>query len=277
MLSAQAPFSWLIKAEYMGIQADCSGFLFLKNEQLVGLADTSGRIILAPQYDRIACFSAGRAVVQKNYKFGFIDTGGRLVVPLEYSQAGDYHENKAVVRQNSRSGFIDLNGNLLIAPAYAQAEAFSEGLAAVADDSLKWGYIDTTGALVIPFEYDMAGPFKKGLAKVRKNGQESTINYETTYFAGMSPDQRTRIRKEQELLRAFGSGATGQGRGRGSRSGDMPATAEPIAVESDGKWGIRFGKSGAWLVEPAFQAVKMLDKSRALVKQNYRWGLIRLN
>ena len=67
------------KYNYFGhIQGDV--FWFNQND-LFGLADTSGRIIIGPEYQYLSYFAdCGLALAQKGDKWGFIDKTGKVVI-----------------------------------------------------------------------------------------------------------------------------------------------------------------------------------------------------
>ena len=72
------------------------GLFRMKNNDKIGFADTSGTIVIEPQYDFALPFKNGKAVVcngckkgsgftQQGGKCGVIDKKGNIVVPLIYS------------------------------------------------------------------------------------------------------------------------------------------------------------------------------------------------
>jgi hypothetical protein len=118
------------------------------------------------------------------FRYGYVDTSGQVVIPPEFSQATDFSEGLAAVgvAENGvvKWGYIDKTGAWIVRPQYDKAGPFSEGLAGVAlqeSDSPetggsisisgdRWGYIDKTGAVAIAPKYQVAWPFSGGLAWV---------------------------------------------------------------------------------------------------------------
>lgn len=101
-----------------------TNLIIAKSNDLFGLIDQTGKIILDPIYDDLYPFSQGLAVVKENDKYGYIDTKGVVMIGINYDDAISFSQDLAPVKQN----------NL-------------------------WGYINKTNELVIPLGYDFAYPF----------------------------------------------------------------------------------------------------------------------
>lgn len=71
---------------------------------MLGLKNFSGAWVVQPQYDYIAPFSEGLAVVGKRdsygeLKYGYINPKGELVIPLKYSvQPGNFRDELAIIK-----------------------------------------------------------------------------------------------------------------------------------------------------------------------------------
>lgn len=150
-----------------------------------GFINTSGKIVIPCQYDKVWGFENGAAVVMSNDKFGLINKSGKLLAPLQYKDY-DYVPQPfdGVVCVNIGIGSndkriykcIDIEGKTLFTkPARVPLE-FSEGLASIwVSDG--YGVIDKNGDFVIPvgaFDYIME--FKNGVAEVQKGILRGFIN-----------------------------------------------------------------------------------------------------
>lgn len=131
-----------------------------------GYADTTGKVVIAFQYDAAEAFHEGLAKVYLNRKYGFIDRTGNESVPLKYDMVDNFSEKLAAVKLEEKYGFIDKTGKVVIAFRYDTAEAFHKGLAKV-HLNRKYGFIDTTGTEVILPKYDSVGSFSKTVVKVK--------------------------------------------------------------------------------------------------------------
>lgn len=182
-------------------------FLVNKNNK-AGFIDTSGKFIIAPEYEGLEEFSDGLSVALRDGKFGYINKAGEVVIPFEYEDAeafkngraivkkgqdyflidrsgnkssnyydqiSDFTENLAIVKGNNLYGAIDRAGAVEIALQYKRLGDFSEDLAFAQKDE-KYGYVDRKGHPVISFLYDWAESFKLSLARVKFNNKFGLIN-----------------------------------------------------------------------------------------------------
>jgi len=123
-----------------------------------GFMDTTGRVVITPQFDDVRPFCNGLAVVNVKGKWGAIDHKGTLVVPAVYAALSDFNDNLAlalattgekyfidkrnqkvldcpfsdcqpfkgafsVIRENEYAGIIDRSGKIILKPVYAQIKA----------------------------------------------------------------------------------------------------------------------------------------------------------
>lgn len=161
-------------------------YIFKGANNLYGLKDSKGAVILAPKYDDINKFENGLARIRlgkiedmDSWKYGFVDVYGKEVIPAKYNRAYGFNEGLAAVRLDKKMGFINQKGEEVIPFIYSSTGSFHEGLAAVATGDYpneKWGFIDKTGKTVLPFIYDKADWFKDGIALVRIKSKSRFIN-----------------------------------------------------------------------------------------------------
>lgn len=143
------------------------GWLPFSSGGKVGYKDSTGKVVIAAQFERAQNFSQGIALVKLSGEKwnAYIDTTGKPITPSKYHGASSRTVSDGLCRvydQNQKAGFIDTTGKEVIPPQYYNANNFSDGLAAVFKfvketkygELNKVGYIDTTGKLVIPFTYD---------------------------------------------------------------------------------------------------------------------------
>lgn len=143
-----------------------------------GFIDTTGKVVISPQFDDVGDFSEGLVRIQDrsdDFLWGYADKTGKVVIPYQYVFAGDFSDGLAPVAKNVeiepdglyslRWGYIDKSGREVIPLQYQNTKGFSEGLAAVQKDG-RWGYIDKSGKEVIPTTYYDAKDFQDGIAPV---------------------------------------------------------------------------------------------------------------
>jgi hypothetical protein len=129
-----------------------------------GLIDSETNIILAPEYE-ISFLSNNTAIIKKNNLYGLINEKGKIIMEPKYHKIsyndGAYmngDDELILVKLNNKTGFADRNGNLRSNFQYEDGTAFNNFLAPVKLNG-KWGYIDKFNNMVIKNIYDEAWPF----------------------------------------------------------------------------------------------------------------------
>ena len=110
---------------------------------IITIDDTTGIIQFLP-VDTIYDVHEGRAEIGINGQYGYIDTSGNIVIQPQYTDAGMFSEGLACVVKGGKWGYIDTEGNEVIPFIYDNANLFSNGLAEVSLNG-KIGFIDKTG------------------------------------------------------------------------------------------------------------------------------------
>ncbi|HET8540314.1 MAG TPA: WG repeat-containing protein [Anaeromyxobacter sp.] len=194
-----------------------------------GYVDRSGRVVIAPRFQRAERFSEGLAAVEDGAALGYVDAAGKLVLVPEQAPAGVLHRpfssGLAAVRVGQRYGYIDRTGKLAIPARYVSADDFSEGLAMVCDAD-GCGYIDRTGRGAIGYGFMGSSAVKGGVA--------------CTYLAMAMGRQRVALR------RADGTAIPGEWEGCGSMAEGL------VAVRTGGKWGYA-DATGRRVIEARFE------------------------
>jgi hypothetical protein len=164
------------------LDQSAEGLLPVKQGQLWGYKDNSGKMVISPQFEKAYAFSNGLARVRSQKKYGYIDKAGNIVIPIRYVDAHDFSEERAAVfvcredicrnqdpdiiaHELGRWGYIDTTGKLVIPGRYRKAESFSEGLAAVTSDGFEGLYVDRNGEVVI-ITSGYHASFFHGVAKI---------------------------------------------------------------------------------------------------------------
>ena len=93
-------------------------FWYSQND-LYGLADTSGNIIIGPEYQYLSYFAdCGLALAQQGDKWGFIDKTGKVMIDFRYEKAKGFKHSLAAVKTSGKWGFIDPKGEMKIDPIF---------------------------------------------------------------------------------------------------------------------------------------------------------------
>lgn len=155
-------------------------------DNLEGVMDTTGRVILPPTYEEIEGFGGGvsRVLVIENdweHKYGFIDTLGNEIVPPIYDDADSWYDRSMrfaeviVVGKEGKYGVFDYSGKELTPLKYRSVSDFRSGFARVYDEN-GCGYINTEGEEVIKPKFQEGQDFIGDIAIVRLNGKYGWIN-----------------------------------------------------------------------------------------------------
>jgi hypothetical protein len=142
------------------------------NDSLWGFIDTSGKVVVTPQYPEASFFSEGLAPVctgdcsqnpTKPFSRGYTDREGKVVIPMQFGIASAFSEGLAQVcvgkciwdsdsaSYTGKFGFIDHSGHFVINPQYEDVNDFKNGIAKVTvgkGNDAKSGYIDKTGKTI---------------------------------------------------------------------------------------------------------------------------------
>lgn len=134
-----------------------------------GMINKLGETLIPCRYDQVEFLENTDHKIIRIYvqrpKYGLIDTLGQLAVNAIYDEIGTVNEGRLAVKRNGLWGFVNHKGIEVIPCRFREVAAFSGGLAAVKLGQY-WGYIDKQGEVEIDFKYKRAGNFSEGLSWV---------------------------------------------------------------------------------------------------------------
>lgn len=148
--------------------------LFEENE-LWGLKDKDGKILLSPVYDEFYKFGPQNlAVVSKSGKFGYLDTTGKLVIPLTWDDAFDFeYSGFAVVALQGKTGLINAAGKLVTALIYDDLKVLDDGNYYNAKLAEYWGIINPSGEILVEFKQENEAQAAYGFYHIEVSGQKN--------------------------------------------------------------------------------------------------------
>jgi WG containing repeat len=163
------------EVERFGSLAD--GLIAVKVDGKWGFMNTSGQIVIAPQFDPdvdeyaqdvfYGTFRDGLAVVKSNGKWGYVNKSGKFLIPPRFDKAKHFEGSLAIVSVKGKWGLIDRRGEFVAPPTFERVESFAEGLAVVSPDGKSFGFIDPSGKMLIAPQFTGASSFSEGLAAVQ--------------------------------------------------------------------------------------------------------------
>ncbi len=171
------------------------GLVVFKSSNKYGYMDTSGKVVVKPQYDYAEDFSEGLAAVKagdfsdgtakvllesdKGDRWGFINKQGELIIEPQYEKADDFSDGLAYVLYNGKRGHINKEGTFIVPPEYFNGHLpngnFCNGIAAIVKD-LKTYFVDKNGNFLFSSPYDFGGDFSEGLAYAELEGKIGYID-----------------------------------------------------------------------------------------------------
>lgn len=117
-------------------------------------------------YDDIASFHEGLAVVRKDWKFGCIDKSGSLVIPMIYDDMESFENGYSEVKKGTSRFLINKSGAVVCdVTKFDLVGNVSDGLFLVSINE-KYGFYNVSGKEVVPLKYDYAYPFRDGVARI---------------------------------------------------------------------------------------------------------------
>lgn len=265
--------------------------LVIEKDGKHGIADRSGKLVLAPTHKWIGDFAAGVAPYEiaaapaapgeSVARAGLLNRKGKVLVKPSFEALRDFSEGKAAARQGGLWGYINTAGKLVIPAKFLRAQAFSSERAAVEVAADQFAFIDPAGNPVFALgDYDtrdlegyaedvvLLRPLKEGNAKViDKAGKlvcEAPARVVKPFSDGLaafrSEDGRWGFIDHQckvVIPPTFAFTA-------GFREGLAP-------TEQDGRWGF-VDKTGKWQVEPIFGEIDALSEGLARVRVGTLYG-----
>ena len=177
-----------------------NGLYKFRLNNLFGLVDYKGNILIPNKYHGIGKFSDDLACVQINLElgkanedrklYGYINSQGDEVLPASYDFIGKRFNQLAVVMKDGVWGLFRIEDHMLtIVPEAAFLGPCIENLCkmnigGVYDKNNNktsgglWGYVSVKGEIVIEPKYEQVYNFSEGMAAVKLNGKWGFINSE---------------------------------------------------------------------------------------------------
>lgn len=132
-----------------------------------GIVDSSGDILLPPEYDFIGELNSSRIRVRKNGRFGYVSKDFKPVIKTKYRNAKDFIGDFSIVKEDKQWHFIDINGKRLHSNGYDEIwwnDVIASTLVAVKIDTKKfrgWNFVNALTGKLYPFEAASFSSYEK--------------------------------------------------------------------------------------------------------------------
>lgn len=258
-------------------------------DELWGVADGEGEIILEPRFRYEPDFQGGYAVValpdpgaERNMSdeneygnfFGVIDAQGKVILPAEYESIEiSAEEGVILVKKNDLYGYMNLQGETIIAPKYDRAAMFTGDYAAVAmnietdasKDSMGyascWGMINRSGKVCIPLEHDWLESSSNGIAAVQRSGEYGYINAQNKTIVD---------------FKYFSAGPFVNGYAAVAIKENIHGTSGDDSKDIASSWGV-IDESGREVIPCMYESLEMGEGGIALVRsENNLYGYVNM-
>lgn len=135
-------------------------------EGKMGFIDSTGRVVIEPQFRAVNDFSEGLCAVRVDGLYGFIDATGKMIIDPKFDYATYFKEGLALAYKGGKAIFIDSSGNQAFDFPLRWASEFKNGRAKVNTFSERQGMINKHGKLVIDTLYQSLSNFVDGYSIV---------------------------------------------------------------------------------------------------------------
>ena len=161
----------------------------VKKNMLSGFMDSSGKVIVEPQFEDASNFIDKRARYSQKNIDGIIDTEGNKILEGRFNWLTHYSEGIAIGSINGITKYYDIDGNVLFENDYYRkflnlnfhGRSFRNGLLAVHEGFKGWGFINKDGQLAIECEFDEVGDFLENVTFANYKGQWGLLTIEAEF------------------------------------------------------------------------------------------------
>ncbi len=177
-IAAGQEFKWIRNVEQQNVRDYKDGLSAFYENGKWGFVNTSGIVVITPEYDEVEDFSNGLCLVKKDGKWGVINKNGKNIHSCEYESISTFDSGIAYAKKDMMAYYLYSTGKKtqLSGSTYIH-HPFSDGLARIKKVKTgEWGYTNAKGIITIDPEFSQASDFKNGHAFVKVKGKDYIIN-----------------------------------------------------------------------------------------------------
>lgn len=167
----------ILPAVYDDILSGQDQIFVVKQKGLFGVADATGKVCVAPAYQKISAMNDGKvyAALSKDNVYTFLDLDGKPLSTRTYEDVKRVDEDIAAVKIADKWGYVTVDGKTLVDPKYDDIAPFHEGYGLAARDG-QISIFDKSGTIVGKASGEKVMlPFYNGYAGIKNDGKCSYI------------------------------------------------------------------------------------------------------
>ena len=141
-----------------------------KQENLFGLKDAEGNIIVEPQYKKMIKLGNSSFIVQKRSKFGLTDYSGNILVPVKYTHVERVLGKYLKIGGGSKYALYDETGKEILPREYSSIDLLFGGMFLTCKN-FKYGVADADGRTILENKFDDIYMPQPNIMRISYNGQ----------------------------------------------------------------------------------------------------------
>ena len=244
-------------------------------------------VIIRPQFEDAGPFHEGLAPVQVGKLWGFIDKTGKLVVAPRYDRVLSGSGGRFAIRENGLWGFIKTNGQIAVRPKYVDVKPFSDGVAAFRIND-RWGYLGPNGNVDIEPKYFYAGQRYDGFHFIINDEGNFSLGTNLEQWEDFSGIKEASDFRDGVAAIEYSSGQFGllilndepgsresvgaSSRGEFSEIGPFNEGLAP-ATKNGRTWGY-IDRTANFVIAPSFKKARNFAEGFAPVQVGDAWGFV---
>ena len=146
----------------------------IKKHNLFGVIDSSGRILISPEYHSIWIKNGYIGIEENNGDWKLLNAELKQISRKAYQQINPALEGLFQIKRLDSWGYIDANGEEILPPQYQETKPFEDGVA-FANYLGSWGLIDQQGNWLIKPRYDELEKLNDDTYVYQKAGQYGLV------------------------------------------------------------------------------------------------------
>lgn len=179
--------TWIIPAQYDNVANFCAGLAKVYKAPDGYYINPQGKTVYPPLFDEWLYDPGDGTCIafKKDGKYGYADSTGRVIIQPQYRMAYSFSEELAYVEDiQGGTGFINLQGEYIIPPDYQfnGPTYCKDGRVIVCQNSLQ-GFMDKDGKEITPIKYDYVNSFENNFARIayKDEARMKSMYMEYTY------------------------------------------------------------------------------------------------